>query len=854
MLVTFYAVDYIGSGFWTPPSGMTERYDVNGTYEDICAADALQVSSGATGTKTANCISADKGTAQIVALHDANPPAMMYVSSTTTQSNISLVPQGAVDQEIISMQVVTSGCMSPLTVTSFAFSTDGMNGTGTNNPTTNLVNAKMWYTGTSSTFATTTQFGTTTVGPNGSFTVAGTQALSTGTNYFWLTYSIQAGATLGDKVDASCSSINIVTAQTPSVTNPVGSRTITDIVPPTYQCVSKANCGCFSLSVALPSCVIQNDLMIAHVTYRPNTGDNGIAAPAGWNRIYYGTNSNAQTTMDVFYKVATSSEPGSYTFTQTSNGSDMSIAITVYRGVDVTDPIESAAGTITPAGTSHTTPCITATTDQAMIVTWFSQSNCSTCDLNDAVWTAPTGMTERYDIGKVQSSWQGGCGDDVVQPYKGCVQKTATSSMYASWGGIAAIAALRPAGAIDAYTSLYLGNNTNFNSGSSVTLSKPSTSANDLMVVHISAGYSTSPGATPPAGWTLARHDNNANTIASWIYYKLATASEPSSYTFSVSTGFNVLGSISVYSGIDPSSPFDVSAGATTSGTNHTAPSINTTTDSALVITAYSLFAQATYAPPASTTERYDYANVQNHWKTISGDDFISGAAGATGTQTATTSSAAAGTAQIVAFKRLPGSIVIGGCCGFQMQNEVLPVTWIDVTATAVDSRTVEVQWTVVETRCQSFTVERSPDGAFFGDVETVAGSGTTSQPRTYQYMDYPDLASVIYYRIRQTDFDGSVSYSSIRSVRLDNQTQLDLLPNPTTGATHLYLLTDMSASVTVEVSNVAGQVLTSQSHDLDAGRHLLPLDLSALPMGVYFVNVTSDRLLLNRKLLVQKQ
>lgn len=153
---------------------------------------------------------------------DGTPASVMtYVSSTTTQTNTSNVGVGSLNQQVIGIEVVTAGIVSPLSVTDFTINTNG-----TTAPLTDITNAKLWYTGNSSTFATTTQFGSTTAAPNGSFVVSGTQVLSTGTNYFWLTYDVPCGAVLTNVIDAECNSITIGGAQTPTVQAPAGSRTI----------------------------------------------------------------------------------------------------------------------------------------------------------------------------------------------------------------------------------------------------------------------------------------------------------------------------------------------------------------------------------------------------------------------------------------------------------------------------------------------------------------------------------------------------------------------------------------------------------------------------------------------------
>lgn len=146
---------------------------------------------------------------------------MTYSSSTTTQ-NISNVLIGATDQQVIGVQIVTTGSASPISVTKFT-----VNANGTDD-VTDILNAKIYYTGTSSTFSAINQFGSTVPSPTiADFDISGSQTLATGTNYFWLTYDISGSATDGNLVDAECTQITVAgTDYTPTVTAPSGARTI----------------------------------------------------------------------------------------------------------------------------------------------------------------------------------------------------------------------------------------------------------------------------------------------------------------------------------------------------------------------------------------------------------------------------------------------------------------------------------------------------------------------------------------------------------------------------------------------------------------------------------------------------
>ena len=154
---------------------------------------------------------------------------MTYSSSTTTQTVTTPVLKPSNNQQIIGVQIVTTGNSSPLVLASIDFSTNG-----STNPAGDISTARVWYTGTSSTFAQTTQFGSDAAAPSGAFTVNGTQVLAEGTNYFWLVYDIPSGAAVNNLLDAECTSINYGTAQTPTVTAPAGSRIIKAPLNGTY--------------------------------------------------------------------------------------------------------------------------------------------------------------------------------------------------------------------------------------------------------------------------------------------------------------------------------------------------------------------------------------------------------------------------------------------------------------------------------------------------------------------------------------------------------------------------------------------------------------------------------------------
>jgi hypothetical protein len=77
------------------------------------------------------------------------------------------------------------------------------------------------------------------------------------------------------------------------------------------------------------------------------------------------------------------------------------------------------------------------------------------------------------------------------------------------------------------------------------------------------------------------------------------------------------------------------------------------------------------------------------------------------------------------------------------------------------------------------FTVERSGTGEVFSSVGTFNGNGTTSQAHTYKLFDANPIYGTAYYRLKQTDFDGTFTYSKIISVTYDGPSTVVLSATP---------------------------------------------------------------------------
>lgn len=97
----------------------------------------------------------------------------------------------------------------------------------------------------------------------------------------------------------------------------------------------------------------------------------------------------------------------------------------------------------------------------------------------------------------------------------------------------------------------------------------------------------------------------------------------------------------------------------------------------------------------------------------------------------------------------------------------------------------VALKWaTAREIDNDYFTIERSADGKDFDDIRQISGAGNSNSVIYYGTTDLQPLHGISYYRLKQTDFDGSISYSKIVSINVNTSciARIMLYPNPYAG------------------------------------------------------------------------
>ena len=167
------------------------------------------------------------------------------------------------------------------------------------------------------------------------------------------------------------------------------------------------------------------------------------------------------------------------------------------------------------------------------------------------------------------------------------------------------------------------------------------------------------PDISAPAGWTLIRFDANANTQRKATFFKVATGSEPTSYTFTLTRTESASGAILAYVGVDTSSPIDTHDATIEQGNRADqliAPSVVTSTDGSMIITLTGAAANVDIDPAPTTTEWVEITSIGNYDITTHAAGKLQTTAGPTGSFTAISTGSTKYISQTLALR--PGVVV----------------------------------------------------------------------------------------------------------------------------------------------------------------------------------------------------
>lgn len=172
--------------------------------------------------------------------------------------------------------------------------------------------------------------------------------------------------------------------------------------------------------------------------------------------------------------------------------------------------------------------------------------------------------------------------------------------------------------------------------------------------------------------------------------------------------------------------------------------------------------------------------------------------------------------------------------------DSTLPVTLVSFDATP-SAQGVLLAWrTSSETNNAGFYIEKSTNAVSWLDIGFVDGKGTVSGLKSYGFLDNHPAQGVSYYRLRQVDYDGSIEYSRIQSVRFQSPDS------------ELIIWVDQSKQAHVKTDDAISQVVvfdtTGRAVAVSAEK---VFSLSHVNTGLVLVRVNTDKGIVTKKVII---
>ena len=186
--------------------------------------------------------------------------------------------------------------------------------------------------------------------------------------------------------------------------------------------------------------------------------------------------------------------------------------------------------------------------------------------------------------------------------------------------------------------------------------------------------------------------------------------------------------------------------------------------------------------------------------------------------------------------------------------NHELPIELLSFEAKQ-ELDAVNLIWkTASETNNDFYTIEKSSDGIHFYEFQTLKGAGNSNSVNQYNLKDENPYTGIIYYRLKQTDFDGKSEYSNTISLSFEKQIETFVFPNPSTGKVfNVTFENSKSSFINIQLTRIDGTIVFNKKYEITDG--LITIQIvpdTYVSSGMYILKGISNDAEFNQTILVK--
>jgi len=179
------------------------------------------------------------------------------------------------------------------------------------------------------------------------------------------------------------------------------------------------------------------------------------------------------------------------------------------------------------------------------------------------------------------------------------------------------------------------------------------------------------------------------------------------------------------------------------------------------------------------------------------------------------------------------------------------PVTWLSFSGNSIKEGNNLLWRTASEFNNDRFVIERSINGGrSFVEVGVVVGNGTTTVIHSYEFLDKYTTSGVVYYRLKQIDFNGQYAYSNTITIARGKKFfgLISIAPIPAVTQLNVNYMTNIDGLMNVRVYDVVGRLVLHSECSAVVGENTLHLDIAQLPNALYLIQLSDGETVVTDK------
>lgn len=195
-------------------------------------------------------------------------------------------------------------------------------------------------------------------------------------------------------------------------------------------------------------------------------------------------------------------------------------------------------------------------------------------------------------------------------------------------------------------------------------------------------------------------------------------------------------------------------------------------------------------------------------------------------------------------------------------QNAPLPIELLYFKVNCINQLGYSFEWsTATESNNDFFTIEKSNDGINWEVLSKIPSKGDSPSTQLYNFISNNlsienNNSTLIYFRLKQTDYDKKTSYSNIIYAECNGKTSnsVNQYPNPNNG----YFTVDLNnfeqnEEVTeLTITTVIGSLIERRTISISDPKHQEYFRLNNLPHGIYFLSIKNSKKIIVKKIIYQ--